>query len=85
MNETKTVKVNKPKKPMMWLIYVSLALSGLVLLADAYSIYPLAKWTAKLGIALVYSAFALVVGNGRKSGYTAAAIIVVAVLATFVI
>ena len=85
MNETKTIKVRPPKKPMMWLVYVSLALSGLLLLADAYSIYPLAKWTAKLGIALVYTAFALVVGNGRKSGFVASGIIIIAVLATFVI
>lgn len=80
MTETKTDKV---KKPMYWLIYVSLLLSGLLLLADAYQISHLYRWTARLGIALVFSAFSLFIANGRKEGITAVVIIWVAVICTY--
>ena len=70
---------------MYWLIYISLLLSGLLLVADAYSIHPLHKWTAKLGIALIFSALALVIGNGRKEGFVSIGIIIISVIATFVI
>jgi len=65
----------KPVKNMVWLIYVALVLAGLLFLADAFGVSHLERWTARLGIALVYSAFALLVGNGRKVGYAATAII----------
>lgn len=66
-----------------WLVYTSMALGGLLLLGEAFEFYQLQKWTAKIGIALLFSAFSLVVGNGRKSGYLAAAIIWVVVIGFF--
>ena len=71
------------KKPPYWLIYVALLLGGLLLLADAFGLSTLQKWTARLGIALVYSALALVVGNGRAPGYIAAVIVWLCVLITY--
>jgi len=65
------------------LIYVALLLGGMLLLADAFGLSTLQKWTARLGIALVYSALALVVGKGRMPGYVAAAIVWLCVLLTY--
>lgn len=65
-----------------WLIYVALLIGGVLLIADA-SHY--VQVTAKLGIGMIYSALALFVGNGRPAGFVAAAIIWVAVLATFLV
>jgi len=77
--------VGKPKpNPKYWLIYVALLLAGVILLADAAQITQLQKWSARLGIAFVYSAVSLIVGNGRKSGIIAAVIIWVAAILTFI-
>ncbi len=73
MTEASAAKTS-PKK-MVWLIYAALILAGIVFLADAFNISHLDRWTARLGIALLFSAFALIVGNGRKVGYIATAII----------
>jgi hypothetical protein len=70
------------KKQPYWLIYLSLLLAGVLLLSDAYHFAHLSKWTAKLGIALVYSAVSLFIGRGRAVGYVAAVVIWLAVLAT---
>ena len=79
-----TVDDTKPdiKKQRWWLVYLSLLLAGLLLLADAYSLTQLHRWTARLGIALVYSAVCLFAGRGRLVGYIAAAIIWLAVVTT---
>ena len=71
------------KKQPYWLIYVALLLGGLLLLAHAFELSTLQKWTARLGIALVYSALALVVGNGRAPGYIAVVIVWLCVLLTY--
>ena len=65
----------KSPKKMVWLIYAALILTGIFFLAAAFNISNLDRWTARLGIALVFSAFALMVGNGRQIGYIATAII----------
>lgn len=70
--------------PKYWLVYIALLLAGMILLADAANITYLQKWSARLGIAFVYSAVALLIGNGRKSGIIAAAIIWVAAILTFI-
>lgn len=73
------------KKQPYWLVYLSLLLAGLLLLAEAYNLAHLHRWTVKLGIALVYSALSLFIGNGRAAGFIAAAVIWLAVLATFLV
>jgi hypothetical protein len=80
---SKTVPAKKKKKQPFWLIYVALLLAGILLLADAYNFTQLARWTARLGIALVFSAIALTVGNGRTVGYVATAIIWAAVVISY--
>lgn len=82
-SQSKTVKPKK--KDPYWLIYIGLLLAGILLLADAYAIAHLSRWTAKFGIALVYSAFALIIANGRKSGIIAVAIVWIALIASYVI
>jgi hypothetical protein len=77
-------KKQKPSQPY-WLIYVGLLLGGILLLADAQHFLPLQKISAKLGIGMVYSAFALFVGSGKPAGIAATVVIWVAVLATFLV
>ena len=78
------VKPKKRKQPL-WLIYIALLLSGLLLLADAYDLSHLGRWTGWFGVVLVFSAVALVIGNGRKAGFVAVGIVWVAVIASYLI
>jgi hypothetical protein len=80
--QPQTVPVKKKRKQPFWLIYTALLLAGAILLADAYDFTQLARWTARLGVSLVFSAIALIIGNGRSAGFVAAAIIWLAVIAT---
>ena len=73
------------KKQPYWLVYFSLLLAGLLLLADAFDFAHLQRWTVKLGIALIYSALNLFIGNGRAAGFIAAVVVWLAVLATFLV
>ena len=63
-----------------WIAYIGLFLAGFILLADAYNLTQLDRWTARVGIALVYTAFALVTAKGRASGTIGSIVIWVAVL-----
>lgn len=79
-------KAGSPKKRQpYWLIYLSLLVSGVLLLADAYNVAHLQRWTGRLGVALVFSAFALFIGNGRKAGLLAVAIVWLAVAAAYLV
>ena len=77
----------KPQKAgnAYWLIYVALLIGGILLLAGTLHLAELQKVSARLGIAMLYSAFALFVGNGKPAGFIATAIIWLAVFATFII
>ena len=66
-----------------WLVYIALVLAGIMLLSDAYYIAQLSKWTARVGIALIYSAIAMFVGNGRWPGHLAVVIVWLAVVLTY--
>ncbi|MFQ5454281.1 MAG: hypothetical protein ACE5D6_08860 [Candidatus Zixiibacteriota bacterium] len=77
-------KASKKKQPY-WLVYLSLLISGILLIADAYQFAHLYRWTARLGIALIFSALALFVGNGRQAGFIAVIIIWLAVIAAYLI
>jgi hypothetical protein len=74
-----------PAKKMYWLIYLSLIISGIILLGNALGPGLLTKWTAKLGIGLLYSAFALIIGNGRKSGFIAVSILWISIIITILL
>ena len=82
--QTVPAKPKKRKQPL-WLIYIALLLSGLLLLADAYNFSHLNRWTGRFGLALVFSAVALVVGNGRTAGFVAVGILWVAVIASYLV
>ncbi len=69
----------------IWLVYVSLIIAGLLLLGEAYGLAGLHRWTARIGIALVWSAIALLVGNGRWSGHAGTFIVWAAVILVWII
>lgn len=71
------------KKPYYWLIYIAALLAGLLLIADAVSFRPIAKITARLGIALLYTAFAFIMGSTRASAIVGTVLVWLAVLLTF--
>jgi len=71
------------KKQPVWLVTAAVVLAGVLLLADAFDLFALYKITAQLGIALLFSAFALLVGKGRWPGYVATAIVWLAVMTMF--
>jgi hypothetical protein len=71
------------KKPYYWLIYIAALLAGLLLMADAASFRPLTKISARLGIALLYTAFAFIAGGARASAIIGSILVWLAVLLTF--
>ncbi|MDF1544905.1 MAG: hypothetical protein P1R58_07365 [bacterium] len=81
MTEPITPKESAPKRKMLWLVYLALGLAGLLLVGTEYGWPHISKWTARVGLALVYSAFALAISNGRKVGSIAAGIIWIAAIA----
>jgi hypothetical protein len=85
MTETKhtTTAEAKPKRRAVWLIYIALVTAGLILIGDAFKIEILNRVTARLGIGLIFAAFALIVGNGRQAGYWAAGMVIAVIILTF--
>lgn len=81
--QTTATSKDKEKQQPFWLIYISIFLAGLMLLADAFHATALQKISARLGVTLVISAFNLIIGRGKPAGYIATAIIVVALIITF--
>jgi hypothetical protein len=74
---------NAGRGKILWLIYVSLILSGAILIADAINFSILTKLTARLGVGLVFSAIALLVGKDRPAGIIATSIIWISIVITF--
>lgn len=83
-NSGNTVRDNKPKPPL-WLLYTAIVLSGLLFLGEAAGITVLQKVPAKLAIALLFTAFALLVGKGRPTGYIAVGLVWLTVITLFII
>ena len=79
MGNNKSTNQSEP----YWLVYIALVLAGIMLLGDAYYIAQLSKWTARIGIALIYSAIAMFIGNGRWPGHLAVVIVWLAVIITY--
>lgn len=80
---TNETSKEKRKKPLHWLIYISLFLSGIIFLGEATGMIVLQKWSARLSIVLLFSAFALLIGNGRRSGFIATAIVWATVIVVY--
>ena len=74
---------NKPTKSMNWLIYLSLILSGILLIADAFDATYFNRMTARIGIGLLFTAFALIVGAGHKKTPIAIGILLASIITTF--
>jgi len=66
-----------------WLIFVSIIIVGVFFLADAAGIYALTRWTARLGVGLVWSAIALIIAGGRWSGNVAVVITWIGIVTVF--
>lgn len=67
----------------LWLIYLAFIISGAILLGDALDVRFIAKLTARLGVGLVFSAMALIIGKDRPSGIIATAIVWGAIIISF--
>jgi hypothetical protein len=57
-------------------------LSGLLLIADAANYVPLMKVTARLGVGLLYTAFAFIVSGTRPSTYIGTTLMWIAIALT---
>lgn len=68
------------QKQYYWLIYIAALLAGVLLIADAVNYHPATKATARLGIALLYTAFAFIVGGKRASATIGTILVWAAVL-----
>lgn len=68
------------QKQYYWLIYIAALLAGVLLIADAVNYLPATKATARLGIALLYTAFAFIVGGKRASATIGTILVWAAVL-----
>ena len=85
MSETDTPAARGKTNSHHWLIYLAAILSGFLLLADAINFTLATKITARLGIALLYTAFAFMVGRARPSTYIGTILLWVAVMLTIVL
>ncbi len=81
---TSTEPAAQVKQRPWWMLYLTLLVAGLFMLADAYAVAHLHRWTAKFGFALIYSAAVLFIGRGRPLSYVSAVIVCLSVIATFV-
>jgi len=68
------------KSNHIWLVYTALVLSGVLLLGSAFHIHFLTRLTMRLGVGLIFSALALLVGKDRPAGIIATAIIWIAII-----
>ncbi len=89
MTTTTEDKINRTaptakKKPRHWVVYIAALLAGFLLLADAVQYGPGIKISARLGIGLVYSAFAFLFIGLRPSSYIGAILLWVVIVLTFV-
>jgi len=70
-------------KSALWMIYVSLAVAAMVLLGDGLAVSFLEQWTTRIGIALLFTTFFLLVCRNQTRAIIASVIIWLAIIATF--
>ncbi len=75
-NKSKTTR-------LVWLIYIAFLISGIILIGDALNVSVISKLTTRLGIGLLYSALALIVGKNRPHGIIAVGITWGTIIITF--
>ena len=71
------------KNQYYWLIYLAALLAGVLLMADAVNYRPIVRIPARLGIALLYSAFAFMVGGTRGPAVIGTILVWAAVILMF--
>jgi hypothetical protein len=71
------------KNRVIWLIYVALIISGVILIGDALKMEAISKLTIRLGVGLIFSALALITGKDRPAGIISIAILWIAILISF--
>jgi hypothetical protein len=81
MDTNKTAATRSTK--FVWLIYTALLIAGIILIGDALNISAVSKLTTRLGVGLVYTALALILGRDRPHGIIGVAIVWVAIIITF--
>jgi hypothetical protein len=72
----------KISKKYLWLIYISLIASAIMLLGDGLDVKIFARLTTRLGASVLLSALFLVVGRDKPAGIIATAIIWIAFIIT---
>jgi len=78
MNE---IEENK-KSRMYWLVYVSLILSAIMLLAHGLDVSAVARLSTRLGGTILFSAIFIIVGRDRPMAIAATALLWIAFLIT---
>lgn len=74
--DAKTVPRKKTDpKPMLWLVYLSVLLAGVMILGDVFRLMELHRWTVQLAVAMIFSAFALLFPKSKTAGVISAIII----------
>ncbi|MEA2031699.1 MAG: hypothetical protein U9N55_08930 [candidate division Zixibacteria bacterium] len=81
MNDKQPQKSSK--KSTFWMIYVSLIVAAFVLIGDGISALYIERWSVKVGIAMLFTTFFLLVCRSLTKAIIASVIICIAVVATF--
>jgi hypothetical protein len=81
MSTNKTTTARSAK--LVWLIYTALLIAGIILIGDALNIAAISKLTTRLGVGLVYTALALILGKDKPHGIIGVGIVWVAIIITF--
>ncbi len=71
------------KKRPFWMIYLALVVAAIVLLADGLSIPHLERWTARVGLGVLFTTVFLIVSSNQTRAIVASAMIWLAIIATF--
>jgi hypothetical protein len=71
------------KGGLLWLVYFALIIAGTLLLADAFHFRVLTKLSVRLGVALLFTAIALMAGKDKPAGIISIAIVWIAIIIVF--
>ncbi len=80
---TSGAQTTKANKGPLWMIYLSLIVAAMVLLGDGLSIPHLERWTARVGVALLFTTLFLIVCRNMTRAILASAVMWLAVIATY--
>jgi len=80
-----TDKAKTKKKERLWPLWLALLVAGILLLSEAIGIAHLTKWTARLGIGLIYSAVVIVPAGGRWPAMTGISLVWLAIILCYVL